>query len=215
MNFRSLPIRVFLIGSILLQVTFCVMKWKDLLIDPRLAGIDFVSFYTAGKIATSQDYTYLYNVQSQIDVQKKIIPADIFAGGANFSLYNHPPYLAPLFSLIANLDYVKAYMIWTAMLVVILILCLLIIYKFLLSNGWDRITAFLTAANCILFYPVLLSVIKGQDTALILFGLLLWMFGLLQNKEVRSGVGLALATLTPQIAVALALPSIVSRRRAG
>ena len=91
----------------------------------------------------------------------------------------------------------------------------LVIYKFLLSASWDRISAILYAVNSICFYPVLLSLLKGQDTAFILFGLLFWMFGLLQGKELQSGFGLALSTLSPPIAGALALPSITSGRRAG
>ncbi len=213
LNHRSLSIRAFLIGTILLQATFCGMRWKALLTDPGLNGIDFISFYTAGRIARSGDYTHLYNLQMQNEIQSKLIPPDTFAGGVNLS--QHPPYLAPLLSIISNDDYVKAYMLWTAILACMLVLCCLIIDKFLLSAGWDRISAILCAANCVFFYPILLSILKGQDTAFILFGLLLWMFGILQGKEMRSGFGLALSTLSPQIAGALALPSILSGRRAG
>ncbi|MFN3492558.1 MAG: glycosyltransferase 87 family protein, partial [Anaerolineales bacterium] len=53
------------------------------------------------------------------------------------------------------------------------------------------------------------------DTVYTLLGLLLWMFGLLKRKEITAGLGLALATLSPTIAGALALPLFASRRRAG
>jgi hypothetical protein len=213
LNYRSLTIRVFLIASILLQATFCVIKWRALLTDPELNGIDFISFYTAGSIAREGDYSHLYDLQAQNDIQSKLIPPDTFAGGVNLS--QHPPYLAPLLSMIASDNFVKSYMIWTAILAFMLLLCSFIIYKFLLSLGWDCFSAVLCAANSVLFYPLLLSLLKGQDTAFILFGLLFWMLGLLQSKEFRSGFGLALSSLNPPIAGALALPTIVSGRRAG
>jgi hypothetical protein len=192
---------------------FCAIKWKELLVDPRLNGIDFISFYTAGRIARSGDYAHLYDLQTQREIQSKLIPPDTFVGGVSF--FNHPPYLAPLLSIITSDDYIKSYMVWTAIIACMLFLCFLIIYHFLLSEGWDRISAILCGANSVLFYPLLLSFLKGQDTAFILCGLLLWMFGLLKGKEFVSGLGLALATLSPPIAGALALPLICSRRKAG
>ena len=213
MNNRSLSIRAFLIGSILLQAAFCVKSWINLLKDPELNGIDFVSFYTAGRIAQSGDYAHLYDLEAQNAVQNKLFPPDTFAGGVNLS--QHPPYLAPILSLITSDDYLKSYIVWSAVLSGMLLFCGFIIYKYLLSEGWDRISAILCAANSICFYPVLLSILKGQDTVFILFGLLFWMSGLLQGKEMQSGFGLALSTLSPPIAGALALPTLTSRHRAG
>lgn len=189
------------------------MKWVELTRDPRLNRIDFVIFYTAGRIARSGDYSHLYDLQTQKDVQHKILSADTFAGG--LIPFNHPPYLTPLLAFIAGDDYIKSYLIWTVILISVLIMCCAVIYRFLQSESWGWDTAILTAANCILFYPVLLSILKGQDTAFILLGLLFWMVGLRKGKEMVSGFGLALATLIPQIAGALALPTISSGRRSG
>jgi hypothetical protein len=218
LNNRSLSIRVFLIGSILLQAAFCVMSWKNLLKDPELNGIDFVSFYTAGRIARSGDYAHLYDLQAQIAIQNKLIPPAINVAGVNqlqYFPYLHSPYMAPLLSLIAGDDYLKSYMVWSAVLFFMILFCGLVIYKYLLSADWDRTSAILYSLNSILFYPLMLSLLKGQDTAFILFGLLFWMFGLLQGRDLLSGFGLALSTLSPPLGGALALPSITSGRRAG
>lgn len=213
MSYRSLPIRIFLILAILLQATFGFIKWLELTRDPRLNRIDFVIFYTAGRIARSGDYSHLYDLQTQKEFQNKLLPADTFAGG--LIPFNHPPYLTPLLAVIAGDDYIKSYFLWTGILVAVLIICCAAIYRLLQSESWGWDTAILTAANCILFYPVLLSILKGQDAAFILLGLLFWMIGLRKGKEMVSGFGLALATLIPQIAGALALPTISSGRRSG
>jgi hypothetical protein len=213
LNNRSTSIQIFLIVSILLQVIFCANEWVTLIKTHALNRIDFVSFYTAGRIARSGDYAHLYDLQAQNEIQKNIIPPGSFAGDVNLS--QHPPYLAPLLTLIASDDYVKAYIYWSVVLLCMFMVCFFIIYKFLLSSGWNPLSAALCAANSVCFYPLLLSFLKGQDTAFILCGLLLWMFGLLKGKEFVSGFGLALATLSPPIAGALALPLISSRRKAG
>jgi hypothetical protein len=63
--------------------------------------------------------------------------------------------------------------------------------------------------------PILPGLLGGQDTAFVMFGLLLWMFSLLNLQEGRAGIGLAIASLSPTIAGALSLPLFASRRGAG
>jgi hypothetical protein len=73
----------------------------------------------------------------------------------------------------------------------------------------------LGSLGCLLFYPLFLSILSGQDTIFIYLGLLLWQIGLSRNREILAGFGLAWATLTPTIAGPLGLATIVSHRRSG
>jgi hypothetical protein len=72
----------------------------------------------------------------------------------------------------------------------------------------------MAASSVVLFYPAFISLLKGQDTAFVLLGALVWMWALLARRERLAGVALALVLLKPQIALALALPLLVSRNRA-
>ena len=67
----------------------------------------------------------------------------------------------------------------------------------------------------ILFFPIFLSFLGGQDTIFSLFGVLVWMIALLDNGDKEAGLGLALATLTPTVAGMLSIPFLFSRFRAG
>jgi hypothetical protein len=63
-----------------------------------------------------------------------------------------------------------------------------------------------------LFEPLYMSVLKGQDSALLLFGGLLWFSGLTRNNDRLAGLGLSLTLIRPQIAIMLAVPFLFRRR---
>ena len=64
-----------------------------------------------------------------------------------------------------------------------------------------------------LFYPTFISVLKGQDSALLLLGGMLWLYGILREKDPLAGLGLAMLVIRPQIALVLAIPFLFKRRR--
>jgi hypothetical protein len=194
------------------QLVLYAFIWLRLLGDPSLRGMDFISFYTAGRLARAGDYHQLYNLTAQSAVQAPIAGAEAFPGGVNLS--QHPPYLAPLLALIAGDDFTRSYVLWTLVRLIVMAACGELIWRFLLRRGWGRRTAWLGALGCLTFFPFFLALLSGQDTAFILLGLLLWMFALLEGHELQAGFGLALASLSPTIAGALGLPLLALRRRA-
>lgn len=195
------------------QLALYAFMWFRLLDDSSLRGMDFISFYTAGRIARQGNYPLLFDLDSQRAVQHTLVAADTFAGGANLS--QHPPYLAPLLSLLAVDDFVDSYILWTLTRLVIMGICGKLIYSFLLRSGWDLLSALLGMLGSLSFFPFFLGLLGGQDTAFIMLGLFLWMFGMLEADEIRAGIGLALTSLSPLIAGALGLPLLATRRKAG
>jgi hypothetical protein len=177
-----------------------------------LGWFDFLGFYSSGRVARAGELGRLYDVDAQYAIQRAVNGPDFSPDFT--SLSQHPPILAPLLAAIAGDDYVTAYIRWTVVLILVLIGCATVVAKWLIAAGWERRTAIISSINGICFYPVFLSVVQGQDTAFILLGLLIWMLALLQHRELLAGSGLAMATLSPQIAGTLALPLIASRRPA-
>jgi hypothetical protein len=72
----------------------------------------------------------------------------------------------------------------------------------------------LISATGILFYPIFISILIGQDTIFILLGALLWMQALEKEQDNLAGIGLGLMLLRPQIALIFSLPLLFTRRKA-
>jgi hypothetical protein len=179
-----------------------------------MKNMDFISFYTVGYIFRAGEGELLYNLDAQRYIQDAIIGSDFAASGGVLP-FNHPPFLIPLLGFITTESYPATYVRWTLILLGVLALCATIIAITLRKDQWPLPRAALIALSSVLFYPILISLLQGQDTVFVLLGALGWFWGMHTHRERMSGLGLALTTIKPHIALPLALPFIVSRRREG
>ena len=85
--------------------------------------------------------------------------------------------------------------------------------RLLKAMQWKGRERMLFIAAFMLYYPTFISLLKGQDTAFLLLGGTLWVYGLLKEKDPLAGLGLAMLVIRPQIALVLAIPFIFKRRR--
>lgn len=212
------PARRFALGEVLLllllvaQLALYVFMWLGFQDDPAFYGSDFISFYTAGRIARAGDFHHLYDLETQRRVQADVLGENTFPGGANLS--QHPPTLALLLAGLAVDDFIQSYVLWTVVRLPVLLACGWLVYRFFRGNGWEARPAIWNALAATAFFPVFLGILGGQDAVWILAALLLWWNGLAFRAEAQAGIGLALATLAPTIAGTLALPLLAARRRA-
>lgn len=193
------------------QIAIYVFMWFQLLGNPSLKTMDFVSFYAVGRLIRAGEYGQIYDFESEAVLQRSIV-------GESYGdplVFNHPPHVTPLLALIASDDYVRAYIYWSAVRLLVALICMELIRRFLARSGFGRFHAILGALGGITFFPIFIGLLGGQDTLFTLLGLLIWMFALIKRDEISAGFGLAFATLSPPIAGALALPLLASRRRAG
>ncbi|MBI5943423.1 MAG: DUF2029 domain-containing protein [Chloroflexi bacterium] len=193
------------------QVALYAFMWLRLLGDPSLKTMDFVSFYAAGRLIRAGEYRQIYNFESEAALQRGIV------GGSYDEplIFNHPPHVTPLLALTASGDYVRAYIGWSAIRLLVVLACGELVRRYLIHQGWMNLHAWIGALGSVTFFPIFISLLGGQDTVFTLIGLLVWMFALVKGREMSAGLGLAFATLSPTIAGALALPLFASRRRAG
>ncbi len=195
---------------IIVQIAVYALMWFKALSAPILTTMDFIAFYTAGRIAASGDTSHLYNIAIQRGIQIHV-NSQIY----DPLIFNHPPYLTPLMGLVSIDNYVASYILWSAVRLLAMIICAEMIRRFLLGSGWGSLSALLGALGCMTFFPLFISFLGGQDTVFTLIGLLALMFGLLKKQDGLAGLGLAFASLTPTLAGAIGLPLLFSRRRAG
>lgn len=198
--------------ALTLQATWYILLLATYIHTPaNVEGADFISLYSAGRIAASGQYSLLYDLPTQMEVQGLLLGRSIQSG--QFLSFYHPPLLVPILRIICTENYLSSYLRWLGVLVCILVAVAILINQLLKAIRWKNSERVIFITACMLFYPTFISVLKGQDTALLLLGGMLWMYGLFMEKDPLAGLGLAMLVIRPQIALVLAIPFLFKRRR--
>jgi hypothetical protein len=195
----------------LIMLLLYSLIWRNVYQHPALEGVDFLIFYTAGTIARDGTPHLLYDIPTQQTIQQTIVDPDFVPG--SLLPYNHPPFLLPIMGWMAGENYHASYLRWTLLLLLLLGACGLLITHLLHTQSWRTPQAVVAALGSLFFYPIFISLLKGQDTIFVLAGVLLWIWALQRQREALAGVAIVLATLRPQLALPLMLPMFVSRPR--
>lgn len=177
------------VAFIVLQIVLYACAWRTVL--PKES--DFPAFYSATRLW--QEGLNPYDLEQQCGKQLPI-------RGEPCLPFAHPPVLLPLLSLIANDDFVRSYYRWTAVLLVVVLICLIPFYK--ISRQWQL------SIQSILFLPVVIALALGQDTPFMLLAVLCWLWLLGERKDFLAGLALSLSVIKPQIAILLGVPLLFS-----
>jgi Glycosyltransferase family 87 len=198
--------------AITFQVTWYILLLVSYIRTPaNVQGADFSVFYTAGRIAGSRQYFLLYDIPTQVKIQDSIWGIPLQAD--EILPFNHPPLLVPVLQIICTNNYISSYLRWLALLACFVVAAGFLLDRLLKSLQWkfSERAVFITAF--MLFYPTFISMLKGQDSALLLLGGTLWLYGMLREKDPLAGLGLAMLVIRPQIALLLSIPFIFNRRQ--
>jgi hypothetical protein len=203
-NFR----RVFVAAGLTALLLVYVILWLRMISSPaERTGADFIAFYAAGRIAYSGNWTDVFSPQVQIVQEEQVIGFSIPPD--DLAPFVHPPLLLPILAAISSLSYIAAFQVWAIILLILYFFSAWILLK-VVPRVRNRKILF---ASVILFFPAFVSILNGQDTALLLLGAVLWLYGLLAEDDRIAGIGLALTTIRPQVALLLALPFLFKRRK--
>ncbi len=204
-NFRFIFLCSGLISLVMLYLIIGIKIWSS---PQERTGADFIAFYAAGIISRNQGPSHVYDISLQKSVEEELVGFSLVAN--QVLVFNHDPYLIPIVSLFINNDYTLSFIKWVLFLCLIATLSASILAecdKGVSGNKVFTIFAILT------FFPLFISLLNGQDTVFILLGLSLCLFGLVKNKDWVIGMGLALATIRPQIALILSFPFLFKRQK--
>jgi hypothetical protein len=147
---------------------------------------NFASFYTAGTMVRTGQAAALYNLPAQYEIQKKFAPNVSIRQAA--LPYIHPPFEAPLFAPLTLLPYWPSYLLWTALNLALLALSLMILR---IGPGLKGVSPIFLALAAAGFYPVVTSLIQGQDCVLLLFLFVLAFVALEKGWDAAAGLLLA------------------------
>ncbi len=201
-----------LVAAIALQVAWYATLMVSYVRTPgKLEGADFMFYYSVGRVARDHGLGAVYNLDLETAAQAEVTGLPV--GAQQIFLPNHPPFLHPVVLFLSGLDYRAAYLGFAAFLALLVAAGLPSLGCALKQNGWSRGQVSLLMAAVLLFEPLYISVLKGQDSALLLLGGLLWFSGLILNDDRLSGLGLSLTLIRPQIAIVLAVPFLFRRRK--
>ena len=184
------------------------LYWKTLISDRNLLDQDYLGYYTAASLPRSS----MYDINRQREFQRNLL-GQPYGVPAGVLLFNHPPFLVPIVSLLANTDYVESYRRWAALLFAVSLGCSVIVYLLLKDAGHNPVTSGLSAFTALIFYPSYRGIEIGTDTTVALLGVLLWALFLIKQKERAAGLALSLALIKPHLALILAAATLARTRR--
>jgi len=200
------------IAALAFQVTWYGLLWVSYIRDPQaLAEADFRAFYAAGQIARQEGFGQVYDLTLERRFQAEVAGRPLT--DEELPTYNHPPFLLPVLWLLARLDYPVAYIGYCLVQILLAVAGLPFLFRLLRARNWPRPQIWILLVGVLLFQPLFISILKGQDTAFYLFGGILWLCGLLGDDDRMAGLGLSLTLIRPQIAVVLAIPFLFRRRK--
>ncbi len=186
--------------------------WSLVVFQPETyKPFDFTSDYIAGRIAASNSYHLIYDVQTELQVQDTIYGRSLRVD--QLLPYNHPPILVPILRLVFSPDYIASYWRWVLVGFCFVVASAILMERILHAMNWALGSRVLLFISVLSFYPVFAGLLKGQDSFFLIFGGMVWFYGMVRGKDWAAGLGLAMTVIRPQIALMLAVPFLFNRRK--
>ena len=195
-------------------VFFCAMILGYVWMAPKMYGYakngyaDFSAFYTAGQILHRGQGRQLYDSAVQTEVQREFSHAAVVRNRA--FPYLRAPFQALMFVPLTYLSYVRAYQVW-------ILLCGILVAvaaHFLRTripelqtySWWVYYPAYFA------FLPIAYGFALGQDCALMLLLVVLFVVALREGKDFGAGCLLGLALIKFQLIVPLVLILLLKKQ---
>ena len=161
--------RKVLVVGFLLAMTFCNAALLFRLIPSLRNGFqDFTIFYTGAVLIRTGHSAALYDLATQYQTQLTFAHVPIRQGALP---YNHPPFEALLFVPFTRFEYWPAYLLWTALNLLMLGLSVILLRKHFQRLARVHLVILFLGATA--FFPVAIGIIQGQDLVLLLLLLVL------------------------------------------
>ena len=184
--------------------------WSLVALQPEInKPFDFSALYTAGMIAAKNSYHLVYDVQTELQVEDSIYGRSLRLD--QLLPYNHPPILVPILQLVSSPDYIASYWRWVLVGFCFVVASAILMERILNALKWALGLRLLLLISVLSFYPVFVGLLKGQDSFFLVFGGMIWFYGMVRGKDWAAGLGLAMTVIRPQVALILAVPFIFNR----
>lgn len=204
--------RVFVIAGLASLVIVYAVLWARMFTShEERTGSDFIAFYAGGMTARVWGGEHVYDLARQQAVQAEVVGFNLAPG--QVLMFNHPPFLVPLLARVMGGGYLASLVRFALVMTALYAGTLAVAWRLLRRDGWGCDELALALAGLATFYPLFVSLLNTQDTALMVLGGFLWLFGLLTGRDWLAGLGLALTAVRPHVTLVLAAPFLFRRRK--
>lgn len=203
--------RVALAAMVVSLILIYAVLWLRMVNDQELyTGTDYIAFYAGARIAREQSPAMAYNLEQQRRYESQVVGFEIKIGDVN--LFVHPPFIIPLVLLSIQRTFIASLITWQWFMLIFLLGGVAALF-FYLKDQISRPALFIFLAGLVLFLPAYEGLLIGQNSAILFLGACLWLVGFMTNRDWLAGMGLALMTIRPHLALPLALPFLFKRRK--
>lgn len=203
-NFR----RILTIVALLSLVLYYSLYWIRLLNDPdQRTGSDFMGVYVFGRITQTIGVQHLYEMAEHQRIEEQVVGHPV-----KVIFYTHLPFMAPLAAAIVSQDYILSFKRWAVLLLLLNTASVYILGKVVDAKRFTPENWWILLLGAFFFDPTVSGFMNGQDTAFLLLGAALWVWGMFSKRYFLAGLGLSLTTVRPQAALFLAIPFFFKRR---
>jgi hypothetical protein len=200
---RKLPITAYLFSMACCNVSLLLREVAPL----RVGYQDFTIYYMSGLLLREGRASMLYDMGTQYQTQLSFAHVPIRHGALPF---NHPPFEAPLFVPFTFLRFWPAYLVWTALSLVLLAASAILLRRFPAIRAMHP---GLIAITTLAFFPLVNGLLQGQDSVLLMFLAVLALTCLDRGADVAAGACLAFGLFRPHMVIPLLLLLAVRRWR--
>jgi Glycosyltransferase family 87 len=195
-----------ILALIPLLVGFEVLVWTVSLPLGARGLADFRQLYTGGYMLRTGHAAELYDYDTQQRFEEALVPVH----GYFLLSVTHPAFEELLFVPLSLLSYRVAYLVFLALNVALLALCVGLLRHRLkvLSDRWKWFPTLLIAA----FYPISRAMMQGQDSVVMLTLLAAALWTLDRQREFAAGLLVGVGIFKFQIAIPIALLFLMWRR---
>ncbi len=204
--------RIFILVAFTSLATIYAIIWARMITDnAQRTGTDFIAFYAGGRVAQEFGFNKAYDIQLQKAVQEEQVGFAL--DEKQVLIYIHPPFILPILWLIASANYVSSFIVWSFLSLGCYIVSLTLLVKQFSGGASDFVSKMAYWGGGLLFFPVFISLLLGQDTAILFLGVSIWLFGLTTKRAWLAGLGLGLISIRPHMALLLTIPFAFSLRK--
>lgn len=113
----------------------------------------------------------------------------------------HSPYLLPVQRALAPLDCAEFWLRWSAIMACLFFASFLFLDHAFGGAGVSAPLRLMFVAVGVAFSPVVISLVQGQDTALLYLAVAVWLAAFAARRDFLAGLALSLASIRPHIAL--------------